>query len=95
MLDPAIGALLAGLFALLFATAALQKLRARLPEKSPLTGVQLGAEGSSIVVQEGNTRWQAESGQVLLSFDQPADGENEVPLAPLTLLRARAWRART
>jgi tetratricopeptide (TPR) repeat protein len=68
---------------------ALQKLRARLPEKSPLTGVQLGAEGSSVVVQEGNTRWQAESGQVLLSFDEPADAETEVPLAPLTMLRAR------
>jgi tetratricopeptide (TPR) repeat protein len=68
---------------------ALQKLRARLPETSPLTGVQLGTEGSSVVVQEGNTRWQAESGQVLLSFDQPADAAHEIPLAPLAMLRAR------
>src|SRR5580704_2480 len=42
---------------------ALQKLRAQLPDARPLTGVQLGAEGTSIVVQEGNTRWQVESGQ--------------------------------
>jgi tetratricopeptide (TPR) repeat protein len=68
---------------------ALQKLRARLPETSPLTGVQLGTEGSSVVVQEGNTRWQVESGQVLLSFDQPVEGPAEIPLAPLAMLRAR------
>ena len=66
---------------------ALQKLRAQLPETSPLTGVNLGAEGSSVVVQEGNTRWQVESGQVLLSFDrpQPVDAEE----APLPMLRMR------
>jgi tetratricopeptide (TPR) repeat protein len=62
---------------------ALQKLRARLPESSPLTGVQLGTEGSSVVVQEGNTRWQVESGQVLLPFDPPADAATDVPLAML------------
>jgi tetratricopeptide (TPR) repeat protein len=65
---------------------ALQKLRAQLPETRPLTGVQLGAEGSSVVVQEGNTRWQVESGQVLLSFDPP-QAPAEAP--PLSLLRAR------
>lgn len=65
---------------------ALQKLRARLPETSPLTGVQLGTEGSSVVVQEGNTRWQVESGQVLLSFEPPPDA---APEAPLGMLRAR------
>jgi tetratricopeptide (TPR) repeat protein len=65
---------------------ALQKLRAQLPETSPLTGLRLGAEGSSVVVQEGNTRWQVESGQVLLSFDQPPAPADEAPLA---MLRAR------
>jgi tetratricopeptide (TPR) repeat protein len=64
---------------------ALQKLKAQLPDTQPLTGVQLGADGSSVVVQEGNTRWQVESGQVLLAFDPPP-AESE---APLTMLRAR------
>jgi tetratricopeptide (TPR) repeat protein len=65
---------------------ALKQLRARLPDSQPLTGVQLAAEGSSVVVQEGNTRWQAESGQVLLAFDGPlAALEN----APMAMLRAR------
>ena len=66
---------------------ALQKLRAQLPETSPLTGVNLGSEGSSVVVQEGNTRWQVESGQVLLSFDRPSPVDAEE--APLSMLRAR------
>ncbi len=64
---------------------ALQKLKAQLPEARPLTGLQLGADGSSVVVQDGNTRWQVESGQVLLDFDPPPV-ESE---APLSMLRAR------
>jgi len=66
---------------------ALQMLRAQLPETSPLTGVNLGSEGSSVVVQEGNTRWQVESGQVLLSFERPSPVEAEE--APLSMLRLR------
>jgi len=66
---------------------ALQKLRAQLPLTSPLTGVNLGSEGSSVVVQEGNTRWQVESGQVLLSFDPPP--ALDAGEAPLSMLRAR------
>src|SRR5437588_159377 len=50
---------------------ALRILRDRLPEAHPLTGVQLGTDGSSVVVQEGSSRWQVESGQFLLSFDRP------------------------
>ena len=65
---------------------ALQKLRAQLPLTSPLTGLNLGSEGSSVVVQEGNTRWQVESGQVLLSFGPPPVEAEE---APLSMLRAR------
>jgi tetratricopeptide (TPR) repeat protein len=68
-------------------TRALRKLRDRLPDTHPLTGVQLGAEGESVVVHEGGSRWQVESGQMLLSFDRvepPADD------APLAMLRSRA-----
>jgi tetratricopeptide (TPR) repeat protein len=48
---------------------ALRKLRARLPEAHPLTGVQLGAEGERVVAREGAARWQVDSGQVLLDFE--------------------------
>jgi tetratricopeptide (TPR) repeat protein len=66
---------------------ALRMLRDRLPDTHPLTGVQLGTDGSSVVVQEGSSRWQVESGQVLLSFDPPPAESGD---APLTILRSRA-----
>lgn len=63
---------------------ALQKLRARLPSERPLTGVQLGIDGQSVVVQEDGARWQVESGQVLLAFDGalPSPGDAPVGLLP-------------
>jgi tetratricopeptide (TPR) repeat protein len=64
---------------------ALQKLRARLPSERPLTGVQLAAEGQSVVVHEDGARWQVESGQVLLAFDSGAAVASTD--APLDLLR--------
>jgi tetratricopeptide (TPR) repeat protein len=69
---------------------ALQKLRARLPDAQPLTGVQLGAEGSSVVVRDGSARWRVDSGQVLLNFDRPtALADADVQLAPMSALSAR------
>ncbi|HVV16752.1 MAG TPA: tetratricopeptide repeat protein [Polyangia bacterium] len=65
---------------------ALRKLRDRLPDTHPLTGVQLGADGASVVVHEGSSRWQVESGQVLLSFDPPQPATDEMPLS---MLRSR------
>src|SRR4051812_34083601 len=47
---------------------ALKKLRERLPDARPLTGVQLAADGDRVVVRDGDSRWQPESGQVLLAF---------------------------
>ncbi|MES1206664.1 MAG: tetratricopeptide repeat protein, partial [Pseudomonadota bacterium] len=65
---------------------ALRKLRDRLPETHPLTGVQLGTDGASVVVHEGSSRWHVESGQVLLSFDPPQPAPDEMPLS---MLRSR------
>lgn len=63
---------------------ALRKLRARLPETQPLTGVPLGAEGERVVVREGAARWQVDSGQVLLDFAPRArDAEALAPLPAL------------
>jgi tetratricopeptide (TPR) repeat protein len=62
---------------------ALRKLRARLPDALPLTGVQLASEGSSVVVLEGGARWQAESGQVLLALEGPQETPDEAPVAML------------
>jgi tetratricopeptide (TPR) repeat protein len=47
---------------------ALGRLREQLPAGRSLTGMHIAAEGSRIVVSEGATRWQAESGQGLFDF---------------------------
>jgi len=64
---------------------ALKKLRDRLADDQPLTGMRLGTEGPEVVVHEGSARWQAESGQVLLALDGPEapQGSEPVPLVPL------------
>jgi len=48
---------------------ALADLRRDLPAGRPLTGLRIRAEGSRIVVADGQSRWQPESGQTLFDFD--------------------------
>jgi len=62
---------------------ALKKLRERLTDEQPLTGVSLGTDGPQVVVHERGARWQAESGQMLLAFDGPQEADGEVPLVAL------------
>lgn len=52
--------------------ASLRELRRQLPESMPLSGLSIGAAGDRVVVREGARRWQAESGQYLLSFEVEA-----------------------
>jgi tetratricopeptide (TPR) repeat protein len=53
----------------------LKQLRAQLPDSIPLSGLRIGAAGDQVVVQEGGTRWQADSGQYLLALEvELADG---------------------
>jgi tetratricopeptide (TPR) repeat protein len=47
----------------------LKQLRSLLPDSVPLSGLRICAVGDRVVVQEGDTRWQAESGQYLLALD--------------------------
>jgi tetratricopeptide (TPR) repeat protein len=47
----------------------LKQLRSQLPDSVPLSGLRIGAVGDRVVVQEGDARWQAESGQYLLAFE--------------------------
>ena len=51
---------------------ALTALRARLPSEMPLTGLRISAVGDQIAVQEGGSAWDAETGQLLLSFEGEA-----------------------
>src|SRR5574339_682154 len=58
---------------------ALKALRRHLPEAMPLSGLSIGAVGERVVVKEGASRWQAESGQYLLAFEgDPAAGDLKV-----------------
>jgi tetratricopeptide (TPR) repeat protein len=56
-------------------TRSVRELRRHLPASMPLSGLSICAVADRVVVKEGKTRWQAESGQYLLEFEgNPADG---------------------
>ncbi|MFT3917468.1 MAG: tetratricopeptide repeat protein [Anaeromyxobacteraceae bacterium] len=48
---------------------AMSALRAQLPEGRPLAAVRVAADGRNVVVQDGGSRWQPATGQVLLDFE--------------------------
>jgi tetratricopeptide (TPR) repeat protein len=75
-------------------TRSLKELRRHLPDAMPLSGLSIGAVGDRVVVSEGASRWQAESGQYLLAFDgDPADGSLSViePEGPAAAASAEDW----
>ncbi|HEV2228165.1 MAG TPA: tetratricopeptide repeat protein [Steroidobacteraceae bacterium] len=47
----------------------LERLRRELPASVPLSGLAISAVGDHVVVRDGETRWQADSGQYLLGLD--------------------------
>jgi tetratricopeptide (TPR) repeat protein len=48
---------------------ALTRLKRELPDTLPLSGIRVAAEGDSIVVKTGPSRWDAVTGQMLLDFE--------------------------
>jgi tetratricopeptide (TPR) repeat protein len=68
-------------------TRSVRELRRHLPEAMPLSGLSICAVADRVVVKEGASRWQAESGQYLLAFEgDPANGSLSImerrPAAP-------------
>jgi len=60
-------------------TRSLKELRRHLPETMPLSGLSISAVGERVVVKDGGSRWQADSGQYLLAFEgDPANGSLSV-----------------
>ena len=59
-------------------TKSIRELRRHLPESMPLSGLSICAVADRVVVKEGGSRWQAESGQYLLAFESDADGSISV-----------------
>jgi tetratricopeptide (TPR) repeat protein len=54
-------------------TKSVKELRRHLPDAMPLSGLSISAVGDRVVVNEGGSRWQADSGQYLLAFDGDPD----------------------
>ncbi len=54
-------------------TRSVRELRRHLPDSMPLSGLSISAVGDRVVVREGTSRWQAESGQYLLAFEGDPD----------------------
>jgi tetratricopeptide (TPR) repeat protein len=46
----------------------LEKLREQIPEGRSLTGVRIAADGERVIVRDGDTVWNPESGQSLFDF---------------------------
>lgn len=75
-------------------TRSVRELRRRLPDAMPLSGLSIGAIADRVVVKEGGSRWQADSGQYLLGFEgDPADGSLNViePQKPAATEDASVW----
>lgn len=71
-------------------TKSIRELRRHLPESMPLSGLSICAVADRVVVKEGGSRWQAESGQYLLAFESDVDGSISVIEAASTDLGASA-----
>jgi predicted Zn-dependent protease len=72
-------------------TRSVRELRRHLPASMPLSGLSICAVADRVVVKEGQTRWQAESGQYLLAFEgDPANGSLSVIERPAALQPASA-----
>jgi len=60
-------------------TRSVKELRRHLPDSMPLSGLSICAVADRVVVREGGSRWQADSGQYLLAFEgDPAAGALKV-----------------
>jgi predicted Zn-dependent protease len=75
-------------------TRSVKELRRHLPESMPLSGLSICAVADRVVVREGASRWQAESGQYLLAFEgDPANGSLSIIVRkrPAPGLSAQEW----
>src|SRR5262245_38658753 len=64
-------------------TRSVKELRRHLPDSMPLSGLSIGAVGDRVVVKEGASRWQADSGQYLLAFEGDPDAGSLNVVEPL------------
>jgi tetratricopeptide (TPR) repeat protein len=63
-------------------TRSIRELRRQLPDTIPLSGLAICAVGDRVVVREGASRWQADSGQYLLALESDGAGSIAVVEPP-------------
>ena len=68
---------------------ALRKLRQQLPAGRPLSAVRITADGDRVVVHDGATAWNPESGQLVLDFTVSELASRAAPLARRAAQAAR------
>lgn len=74
---------------------ALERLRDRLPRGRSLAGLNIAAAGDEVVVRDGDTLWNAASGQAVFDFDFGFEVNDLArKVAPLTRRVAREARTR-
>jgi tetratricopeptide (TPR) repeat protein len=73
----------------------LERLREQLPDDRSLTGVRITASGDQVIVRDGDTVWNPESGQALFDFPISDLSEKAAPFAlrtkPVDELTADEW----
>ncbi len=67
----------------------LRRLRESLPERMPLAGLRIAAINNEVVVRDGGTPWQADSGQLLFDFELDAAAAGSSPGGAVHALRGR------
>jgi tetratricopeptide (TPR) repeat protein len=72
--------------------AALRELKRQLPNGRPLSAVQIRARGDRVVVHDGDSLWDAESGQAAFNFDVATLAEKAAPRARESFAEAVAAR---
>ena len=75
-------------------TKSVRELRRHLPDAMPLSGLSICAVADRVVIREGGSRWQAESGQYLLAFEGDPDNGSLSVIEPKSvdeLPDAEAW----
>jgi len=65
-------------------TRSIRELRQQLPDTMPLSGLAICAVGDRVVVREGASRWQVESGQYLLALESDSAGSIAVVEPPVS-----------
>ncbi len=68
----------------------LASVRAQLPEGRSIAGVRIAADGERVVVHDGKTIWNPESGQSLFDFSVEEIAEKTKPIALAAVREAKA-----